>query len=98
MFYDVEVPRRAYEDITELSNYVFQFSMNKNIAIKVYNDLYKAISSLEFMPERYQEYLGEYRRIIVKGSYKIIYKINIEEKKVVIIRVVRTEMSNINFE
>jgi plasmid stabilization system protein ParE len=58
------------------------------------DDLFKVIFSLEFMPEMYQKYLWEYRRVIVKWSYKIIYKIEEEKKKVIIIRVIRTERKN----
>jgi plasmid stabilization system protein ParE len=46
------------------------------------------------MPEMYQRYLGEYRRVIVDWKYKIIYKIDEEKKKVIIIRIVRSERVN----
>jgi len=42
----------------------------------------------------YQEYLWEYRRVIVKWSYKIIYKIDEENKKVIVVRVIRAEKNN----
>jgi len=98
MFYRVVIRDEVHKDIQELSDYIFRFSFSQSIAKKVYDELYKVILSLNFMPEMYQKYLWEYRRVIVKGSYKIIYKIVESEKKVIIIRVVRTEMTNISFE
>jgi hypothetical protein len=65
MFYEVEIPEIVISDINELTEYIFRFSFSKNISKKVYDKLYKTIFSLNFMPEMYQRYLGEYRRVIV---------------------------------
>lgn len=96
MLYKVVIRKKVYSDIDELVEYIYRFSFSKQISNKIYDELYKKIFSLNFMPEMYQEYLGEYRRIIVKWSYKIIYKIEEENKKVIIIRVIRTERTNFN--
>lgn len=97
MFYIIEMPPIVKNDIIELSDYIYRFSFNQEIAKRIYDDLYKAIFSLEFLPYRYETYIGEYRRIIVKWSYKIFYKIDEDNKKVIIIRVIRSEqeMNNI---
>lgn len=92
MFYKIEIPNIVHEDIYELSEYVFRFSFSREISKKIYDDLYANIFSLDFMPNRYQVYFWEYRRIIVNWSYKIIYKVDEESKKVIIIRVFRTEI------
>lgn len=92
MFYKIVIRDVVHEDIYELSEYVFRFSFSREISKKIYDDLYANIFSLDFMPNRYQVYFWEYRRIIVNWSYKIIYKVDEENKKVIIIRVFRTEI------
>lgn len=92
MFYKIVIRKAVYDDIFELSDYVFRTSFSIEIAKKIYDDLYACIFSLDFMPNRYEIYFWEYRRIILKWSYKIIYKVNEENKKVIIIRVMRVEI------
>lgn len=91
MFYKIVIRDVVHIDINELSDYIYRFSFNQEIAKKIYDDLYKAIFSLEFLPYRFEKYIWEYRRIIVQWSYKIFYKIDEENKKVIITRVIRTE-------
>lgn len=91
MFYKIVIRDAVHIDINELSDYIYRFSFNQEIAKKIYDDLYKAIFSLEFLPYRFEKYIWEYRRIIVQWSYKIFYKIDEENKKVIITRVIRTE-------
>lgn len=95
MFYKIEIPNLVHRDIEELSDYIFRFSFDINISKKVYDNLYKSIFSLDFMPNRFEKYIWEYRRIIVNWSYKILYRVDEENKKVIIIRVIRTEQENI---
>ncbi len=97
MFYKIVIRDVVHEDIYELSEYIFRFSFSKEISKKIYDDLYTNIFSLNFMPNRYQVYFWEYRRIIVNWSYKIIYKVEEKNKKVIIIRVFRTENSQENY-
>jgi len=91
MFYKVEIPNIVYNDIIELTDYIYRFSFDMSISKKVYDDLYKAIFSLDFLPNRYEKYIWEYRRIIVNWSYKILYRIDEDNSKVIIIRVIRSE-------
>ncbi|MCK9272604.1 type II toxin-antitoxin system RelE/ParE family toxin [Candidatus Gracilibacteria bacterium] len=93
MFYTAEITNIVKDDINELSDYIFRISFDKEIAKKIYNELYAAIFSLELLPNRYEKYLGEYRKMIVKGSYKIYYKVDEENKKAIIIRVTRAEQN-----
>lgn len=94
MFYNVVIRDAVHDDINDLSDYIFRFSFSREIAKKIYDDLYSNIFSLNFMPNRYEIYFWEYRRIIVKWSYKIIYKVDEKNKKVIIIRVFRVELEN----
>lgn len=93
MFYKIVIRDQVHKDIFELSDYIYRFSFSREIATKVYDDLYSAIFSLNFLPYRFEKYLTEYRRIIVDWNYKIIYKIEEENKKIIIIRVLRTQKS-----
>lgn len=96
MFYNIVIRDLVHEDINELSDYIYRFSFSEEIASKIYNDIYSAIFSLDFLPYRFEKYIWEYRRLIVNWNYKIIYKIEEKNKKVIIIRVFRNE-KNINF-
>ena len=91
MFYDIEIPRIVEDDIFDLTDYIYRFTFDKNVAKEIYDELYKNIFTLDFLPNRYEKYLWEYRRIIVKWSYKIIYRVDEEKSKVIIIRVLRVE-------
>ena len=79
MFYKIEISNLAYKDILDLTTYIYEISYSYSIAKKIYDNLYQAIFSLEFMPYRFEKYIWEYRRLIVDWKYKIIYRI--EEKK-----------------
>jgi len=91
MIYKIEISDLVYSDIKELTDYVYNNSYSRVLSDKLADDLFKAIFSLNFMPEMYQKYIWEYRRLIVKWSFKIIYKIDKENKKVIIMRVIRAE-------
>ena len=94
MLYKVEISDLVYLDIKELTDYLYSVSYSKVLSDKLADELFRVIFSLNFMPQMYQEYLWEYRRVIVKWSYKIIYKIDEENKKVIVVRVIRAEKNN----
>jgi len=96
MFYKVVIRDQVHDDIDELTEYIYRFSFDINVAKKIYNELYKVIFSLDFLPFRFEKYIWEYRRIIIKWSYKIFYRVDDAQKKVIIIRVTRTEQENID--
>ena len=87
----MKIPKTVEDNINELVDYIYRFSFSIEITKNIYNELYKAIFSLNFLPNRYEKHIWEYRRIIVKWSYKIFYKVDENNKKVIIIRVIRTE-------
>lgn len=91
MFYEIEIPPIVVNDIQELSDYIYRFSFDADMSRKIYDDLYKKIFSLNFLPNRYETYIWEYRRIIVQWSYKIFYKIDEDHRKIIIVRVLRSE-------
>lgn len=93
MFYIVELKDEAKNDIFELTDYIFRFSFSQNISDKIYDEIYQKIFSLEFMPQMYQKVLWDYRVALVKKSYRIFYRIEEENKKVIIVRVIRTDQN-----
>ena len=94
MFYEVEISDLVYLDIKELTDYLYNVSYSKVLSDKLADELFRIIFSLNFMPQMYQEYFWGYRRVIVKWNYKIIYKIDEENKKVIVVRVIRAERNN----
>ncbi len=92
MKYKVVIRDIANKDIEDLSDYVFRHSFDLEIAKKVSNRLYEAIFSLRIFPSRFEKYIKDYRRMILDWKYKIIYKIEEEKKKVVIVRIFRVEL------
>lgn len=91
MFYRIVIRDEVHDDIFELSDYIYRMSYDSFVSKKIYDDLYKAIFSLDFLPNRHEKYIWEYRRIIVNGSYRVFYRVDEENKKVIIIRVIRAE-------
>lgn len=90
-YYQVKIRTAVHNDIEEFSDYIFRHSFNREIASKVSSKIYQTIFSLSFMPYRFEEYLEWYRRVILDWKYKIIYRVEEETKKVIIIRIFRTE-------
>lgn len=66
------------------------FLKNRWVSEKVLNDVFLTINwtikSLDFYPHRFQKVYKDYRRTLIK-KYSIFYKINEEEKEVLIYRV-----------
>ena len=93
MIYTVDLKDEAKNDIFELTDYIFRFSFSRNISDKIYDEIYQKIFSLEFMPHMYQKVLWEYRVALVKKTYRIFYRIEEENNKVIIVRVIRTDQN-----
>lgn len=91
MIYQIEIPNKVHNDIFELTDYIFKFSFDAVISKSISDMIYYAITSLRFMPYRFQQVLGDYRVVVVKGSYRVFYKIDETNKKVIITRVLRSE-------
>jgi hypothetical protein len=57
MFYRIVIRDAIHDDIFELSDYIYRMSFDSIISKKIYDDLYKAIFSLDFLPNRYEKYI-----------------------------------------
>ena len=80
--YNVEIKDLAQEDINEISEYIYRFSLSKAIAKKIYNEIMGKILSLKIFPYLYPAYNSEYRVMTVRKRYRIFYKV-IQDKKLV---------------
>lgn len=56
MFYEIELPELAQTDIENLTQYIFRKYFDKDTAKRVYNEIYSAIASLDFLPHRYESF------------------------------------------
>lgn len=89
---------KAYRDIEEIYNYISQTLIEKDIALKIVNDIEEAIFGLEKFPLRGAErkigmYADKgYRQVFCK-NFNIIYRVD-ELMKYVIIVTIRYSKSN----
>lgn len=96
--YIVKLLPKAYRDIEQIYNYISQNFEEKEIALKLVNDIEDTIFSLESLPYRGAErkiglYANKgYRQLFLK-NFSVIYRVD-EDKKYVIIVTVRYSRSN----
>ena len=96
--YIVKLLPKAYLDIEQIYNYISQNFEEKEIALKLVNDIEDIIFSLENLPYRGAEgkiglYANKgYRQLFLK-NFSVIYRVD-EVKKYVIIITVRYSRSN----
>lgn len=91
--YYVDISPDVDDDIVELTDYIYRMSFSKSTAARIYNELYSKIYSLNFLPQMYQKVLWDYRVALVKKTYRIFYRIEEEDKKVIVVRVIRTDQN-----
>ena len=96
--YVVKLLPKAYRDIEQIYNYISQNFEEKEIALKLVNEIEDTIFSLESLPYRGAErkiglYANKgYRQLFLK-NFGVIYRVD-EDKKYVIIVTVRYSRSN----
>ncbi|MBQ6517892.1 MAG: type II toxin-antitoxin system RelE/ParE family toxin [Anaerolineaceae bacterium] len=90
--YTVKLYSHAVRDLEEIYTYIEQELLEPEAASGMMDTIENAIYSLEFFPERgsyrkYGSYAGKkYRQLIVK-NYSVIYKIDVENKNVIVVTV-----------
>lgn len=96
--YVVKLLPKAYRDIEQIYNYISQTFEEKEIALKLVNEIEDTIFSLESLPYRGAErkigiYANNgYRQLLLK-NFSVIYRVD-EDKKYVIIITIRYSRSN----
>lgn len=86
-FYDIEFTQVFVDKVNEISNYIYKFYFNKESSVKIYNKIYKEVFWLKILPHRYPIFNKHYRVLNISWKYKIIFKIDEEMQKVVILRI-----------
>ncbi len=92
MNYEIQITRRAKDDMRDIYSYIAYHLLEPAIAIKQYSRIKSSILNLEQMPERYSLYPDEpwhskgLRKFAV-DNYIIFYVVDVASSAVVIIRV-----------
>lgn len=91
--YEIIITEKAREDLKEIYDYISKSLMKENTANKLIDKIENELLRLEDIPEGFsviENYLRtnyEYRRLPI-NNYVAIYRIDKEERKVYIIRIV----------
>lgn len=91
--YELILTDRAKHDLEDIYEYIAKSLMAEKAAEKLINKFEKNILRLENMPEscsiieKFEERKKQYRKLII-NNYVAIYRIDEENKKVYIIRIV----------
>lgn len=97
--YEVKLTRSAEQDLDSIFSYILNELKNAGAAEDFINEYLKACDNLKTMPKIYPYYnkpLGnaaEYRAAIIK-HYLAIYRIDENNKKVIILRIVYSARQN----
>lgn len=96
--YIIKLLPKAYRDLEQIYTYVSDILIEKEIALKLINEIEEIIFTLEEFPYRGSErkigiYMNKGYRQIFYHNFNIIYRID-EEKKYVIIVTVKYSKSN----
>lgn len=94
--YNIIQDRRFKRDLMKIYEYIAYDLEEKRIAIKLVNTIMTKLKNLEVFPFAYKLYKKEdnfeYRKFIVK-NYIIIYKINLKEKEIFILRIYNQKLN-----
>lgn len=93
--YIVRIRNQVHIDIYSHSHSLYQRSLDRELAKDLSKNFYTSIATLAFMPYRFEKQNKHYHRMVVSKKYKIIYRIDEELKKVIVIRIFRVEMQNL---
>jgi len=91
--YEVILTAKAKKELYDIYNYISKTLIEEKIAKKIISKIEKDILRLEDMPESCSKIKGckfnniEYRKLIIK-NYVAIYRVDIEQHKVYIVRIV----------
>ncbi len=82
---------------TKLLEYIKTiYSINPDIAKKIYNSINKELYSLDILPRRYH-HLDKNNYCFVHKNYRIYYKVDDEEFVVYILNIIHTRQNDKNY-
>nr|WP_248628483.1 type II toxin-antitoxin system RelE/ParE family toxin [Enterococcus cecorum] len=95
MIYQVNVSKRAENDLRNIYSYISVQLCAPTAARKQLNQLLDAIGSLEYFPERYKKYDEEPwksrgLRTLAINNYQILYTVNLSNDTVNILAIIYT--------
>jgi len=82
--YNIEIKKSVLEDLNEISDYIFRFSFSQETANKIYDEIMGKILSLKIFPYMFPVFENEFRVMTVRKKYRVFYKINENQKTVII--------------
>ena len=91
--YKIIYVQEALDDLIRISNYIVLTSLGSNNAGKIIIDIENAIDSLNIFPERHPLIKTVFsnriqtRRFVIKNN-AVLYQVRLEEKLVVVLRIV----------
>ena len=99
--YEVVLTERAKEELNEVYDYIANSLLAENSADKLYKKIMNDVLRLEDFPEscsiieRYKDSRYQYRKLII-NNYIAVYRVDKENKKVYIVRIVYGGRNYIN--
>lgn len=100
MIYKILITQRAYDDLTNISNYINFNLYEPNTSERVLEKIDKKINSLRFMPHRFTKInnykLGTTIRKCYSGNYVIIYSVDDSKRLVIILNIIYGKRDWIN--
>ena len=85
--YKVEILKEVELSLNEIMDYIFRFTFSQESVDKLYKEVITSIYSLQIFPYRFVEYKNNFRIIIIRKKYRVFYKIDENNKKVTVYRI-----------
>lgn len=82
--YSIDIKDEVHEFIYDYSDYVFRFSFNRELSLKIFNRFYEKIFSLKIFPNRFPMFNQKYRVFTIDKKFRVFYQVDDENKKVII--------------
>lgn len=84
--YKVKIEDDFFEDLNNISEFIFRETFSKEITQKVSDDIVKTLLILNLFPLMYSKKYRDFRCIVIK-SYNIFYKVDEIKKEVYVYRI-----------
>lgn len=85
--YSIELLEETKKDLNIITENIFLYSFSVEIVDKIYKEIISNIFSLQIFPYRFIKYKNDYRVMTVRWKYKVFYKVDELNNKVIIYRV-----------
>lgn len=93
--YNIEILKEVELNLNEIMDYIFRFTFSQESVDKIYKEVITSIYSLQILPYRFIECRNNYRIIIIRKKYRVFYKVDEINKKVIVYRII-SSLQNFN--